>query len=59
MHEATLGIEDIQQADEIMLTNSLIGLWPVRHFASRDFQPGPMYQTLLECLLKTYPVTNA
>ena len=59
VHEATLGIEDIQQADEIMLTNSLIGLWPVRHFASRDFQPGPMYQTLLECLLKTYPVTNA
>lgn len=59
VHEATLSLEDILQADEVLLTNSLIGLWPVRRFESRNFQTGPIYQTLLEYLLKTYPVTHA
>ena len=59
MRETTLSIDDIQQADEVILTNSLIGLWPVRTFESRNFQPGPIYQTLLKYLLKTYPVTHA
>lgn len=59
VHETTLSLDNILQADEVMMTNSLIGLWPVRNFESRNFQTGPIYQTLLEYLLKTYPVTHA
>lgn len=59
VQETTLSIDDIKQADEVMLTNSLIGLWPVNNFESRNYQPGPICQTLLEYLIKTYPVTNA
>ena len=57
--EAELSVEDIKTADEVMLTNSLIGLWPVRSFESSNYQPGPMYQALLKYLVKDYPLVNA
>lgn len=59
VHEVELSIQDIKQADEVMLTNSLIGLWPVKTFESRNYQPGPVYRALLKTLIKAYPVTNA
>jgi 4-amino-4-deoxychorismate lyase len=58
VHETTLRIEDLQHADELMLANSLIGLWPVKMFESRHYQPGPVYQALLKCLLTEYPLIN-
>lgn len=56
--EADLSVEDIKQADEVMLTNSLIGLWPVKSFESSNYQAGPVYQSLLKYLVKEYPLTN-
>ena len=57
-HEVALPLEDIKQADEVILTNSLIGLWPVKMFESNHYQPGPVYQTLIKFLIKKYPLTR-
>lgn len=58
VQQTALSVTDIKQADEVMLTNSLIGLWPVKHFDSRNYQPGPVYQTLLKYLVKEYPLIS-
>ena len=55
VQETELSVDDIKQADEVMLTNSLIGILPVRCFESSDYQPGPVYQVLLNALIKEYP----
>ncbi len=54
--ETALSVEDIKQADEVLLSNSLIGLWPVKAFESCQFEPGPVYRALLKPLIKDYPV---
>jgi 4-amino-4-deoxychorismate lyase len=49
--EALLTTADLLAADEIFLTNSLIGLWPVIGFAGRTYAVGPVtrqLQSLLE-----------
>ncbi|NNF97099.1 MAG: hypothetical protein HKM94_09255, partial [Halobacteria archaeon] len=56
--EAELSVEAIKQADEVILSNSLIGLWPVKVFETCQFQPGPVYWALLKHLLKDYPVVD-
>jgi 4-amino-4-deoxychorismate lyase len=40
VESAEITPQTLAQADEIFLTNSLIGIWPVGHFAGRDFSPG-------------------
>jgi 4-amino-4-deoxychorismate lyase len=42
--------EELAQADEIFLTNSLIGIWPVGHFDGHDFPPGELTQGLQSVL---------
>lgn len=59
VQETILSVADIKQAEEVMLTNSLIGLWPVKTFESSDYQPGPVYQALLKYLIKEYPLVDA
>ena len=44
--EAALGLEDLLQADEVFLSNALIGLWPVASFADRRWTPGPITRRL-------------
>lgn len=56
--ESMISVEDIRQADEVILSNSLIGLWPVKEFERCQFEPGPVYWALLEHLLKDYPVVD-
>jgi len=56
--ETAISVEDIKQADEVILSNSLIGLWPVKAFETCEFQPGPVYWALLKHLLKDYPVVD-
>ena len=56
--ETAISIEDIKQADEVILSNSLIGLWPVKAFETCQFQAGPVYWSLLKYLLKDYPVVE-
>ncbi len=40
--ETVLGLEDLLRADEVFLSNALIGLWPVASFADRRWTPGPI-----------------
>ncbi len=42
--------DDILQADEVFLTNSLIGLWPVRQLESKAYPPGRMTQRIREAV---------
>ena len=53
--ECRLGVADLETADELFLTNSVIGIWPVRRFAGRDFAaPGPLTTRLAERLGAMY-----
>ncbi len=56
--EVAVSIQDIQQADEVMLTNSLIGLWPVKTFETCHYRPGPVYQALIKYLVTEYPLIS-
>lgn len=38
--------EDLQQADEVFVCNSVYGIWPVRAFASLSWPPGPLTRKL-------------
>jgi 4-amino-4-deoxychorismate lyase len=40
--ETVLGLDDLLRADEVFLSNALIGLWPVASFADRRWTPGPI-----------------
>lgn len=40
----------LEQADEVFLSNSLIGIWPVRQCQQRLWQPGPITRKLQEAL---------
>ena len=40
----------VERADELFLTNALIGIWPVSDLAGRTFSVGPLSQRLLAIL---------
>lgn len=56
--ETDLQLTDLQQASEVFISNSLIGIWPVRQFIQQDNQQGkqqeyavgPITRRLSECL---------
>jgi len=50
MQECVLRTEDLQEADEMFLTNARIGIWPVRELNSRAILPGPITRRLQEIL---------
>lgn len=37
---------ELEECDEVFLSNSLIGLWPVRRFEERRWKPGPIARRL-------------
>ena len=41
-----LSLQDLEQADEVFLCNSVYGIWPVRSFASLNWSPGPLTRKL-------------
>lgn len=41
-----LFMEDVEQADEVFLCNSVYGVWPVRSFESLNWSPGPLTRKL-------------
>lgn len=43
-------VEDIEQADEIFVTNSIIGLWPVVEFERSAHAIGPVTRKIMQCL---------
>lgn len=54
-----LTVEMVEQADEILMTNSLIGIWPVRKFNNIEYTVGPVFRKLYEKLKMEYPILNA
>jgi 4-amino-4-deoxychorismate lyase len=47
---AKIDPQGLARVDEIFLTNSLIGIWPVCRYAGRDFPPGGVTQRLRRAL---------
>ncbi|MDD2056064.1 aminodeoxychorismate lyase [Pseudomonas sp. GD03860] len=43
---ADLSLQDLEQADEVFVCNSVYGIWPVRAFASLNWSPGPLTRKL-------------
>nr|MDJ0929200.1 aminotransferase class IV [Gammaproteobacteria bacterium] len=48
--EATITQATLESADEMFLTNSLIGIWPVREYAGRVYSPGAVTRQLMAAL---------
>lgn len=42
----------LDEADELFLTNSLIGLWPIAHLEGRRYLPGAVSRHILQALIK-------
>lgn len=43
---ADLSVEDLLRADEVLLCNSLYGVWPVQGYLQRDWPVGPLTRKL-------------
>lgn len=52
VHIQALVEQDLYGADELFVTNSLIGIWPVRQLEQRPFPVGPVTQQLQQLLVK-------
>jgi len=55
VRECTIRAAELEQAEEVFLTNARIGIWPVRVLGERTLAPGPLtrrLQGLLEPLLE-------
>ena len=48
----TVSIDDIENADEVFLTNSVIGIWPVNHFDKRQYFSLTLSNKLLKIIEK-------
>ncbi|WP_455217773.1 aminodeoxychorismate lyase [Kaarinaea lacus] len=48
--ETTIELDNLYNSDEIMITNSVIGIWPVRQLEKYQFVPGPVYHLVKEAL---------
>lgn len=48
--ETPLEPADLGDATELFVTNSQIGIWPVRRFEATDFVPGPWTRKLMQRL---------
>ena len=51
--EEELNLEDVEEADELFLTNTLIGVWPIRELAGRAYPIGPICQDIVARLDRT------
>ncbi|MFA9462091.1 aminodeoxychorismate lyase [Thiohalorhabdus methylotrophus] len=56
VREGVVRPQDLEEADEMFLTNSLVGIWPVRQHDARRLPraPGPVTRQLSEALEATY-----
>lgn len=46
LRETRLTLDDVHDADELFLSNAVIGLWPVKRFEQRRFNVGPVTRSL-------------
>jgi 4-amino-4-deoxychorismate lyase len=49
---APLGVEELAGADECFLTNSLIGIWPIKTIEGEPLSTGPIARQLLSTLIE-------
>ena len=45
-----ISVNDVLDADEVFLTNSVIGIWPVRQFEGHSYTQGPLTRRMMENL---------
>jgi 4-amino-4-deoxychorismate lyase len=45
--ETILSKEDVLQADELFVTNSVIGIWPIRQLEAKTYPIGKLTQQLM------------
>lgn len=50
VREARCRLSRLRQADEVFMTNSLIGVWPVQRLDDREWQVGPVARRLAEAV---------
>lgn len=50
--ETVVTLADLHAADEIFMTNSQFGIWPVRRLEDRRLTPGPVTRTLMDALAR-------
>lgn len=56
VHQTRLTLDELVNADELFLTNSVIGIWPVKQFQSTRYRVGPIalkLQSLLALRIET------
>jgi len=56
--QITLNRRDLLQADEVFMTNALIGIWPVRRIEQQEYEIGPLTASLhkrLESMTASLP----
>lgn len=46
VQEYSLGLDELKQAEEVMVCNSLVGVWPVRRIGAREYAIGDWIRTL-------------
>jgi len=51
-----LSLDGVRAADEIFLTNSLIGIWPVRQLEGKTYAIGPVTQAIQKAVVDAFPV---
>ncbi len=49
-HSVRLSLQDIIEADEVLMTNSVIGVWPVKHFKNRVFSDSTTARQLIQLI---------
>jgi 4-amino-4-deoxychorismate lyase len=52
VRELTVSKADLENADDIFLSNALIGIWPVKELAGRDYQRSDVTSRIMQGLLK-------
>lgn len=53
--ERPVSVEDLRRADEVFMTNCVIGIWPVRHIDAREYIDGPLTRALMRALAEFEP----
>jgi len=49
--EGDISLAELDAAEEVFLSNSLIGIWPVARIGARALRPGPAGRALLDALI--------
>jgi 4-amino-4-deoxychorismate lyase len=55
---AALGVDDLSTAEECFLTNSLIGIWPIKTIAGQSLRTGPVAHELQKLLTERGAITR-